>query len=51
MCHHYILNMNIMTKDKEKYICVERVRTAKEEMHYFPKESNQPAMVEQPIRL
>ena len=29
---------------------MERVRTAKEEKHY-PKESNQPAMVEQPIRL
>ena len=30
---------------------MERVRTAKEEKHYFPKASNQPAMVEQPIRL
>jgi hypothetical protein len=28
-----------------------RVRTAKEEKHYFPKVSNQPAMVGQPIRL
>jgi hypothetical protein len=27
---------------------MERVRTAKEEKHYFPKASNQPAMVEQP---
>jgi hypothetical protein len=30
---------------------MERVRTAKEEKYYFPKASNQPAMVEQPIRL
>jgi hypothetical protein len=30
---------------------MERVRTAKEEKHYFPKAPNQPAMVEQPIRL
>jgi hypothetical protein len=30
---------------------MERVRTAKEEKHYFPKASNQPAMIEQPIRL
>ena len=30
---------------------MERVRTAKEEQHYFIKASNQPAMVEQPIRL
>ena len=30
---------------------MERVRTAKEEKHYFPKALNQPAMVEQPIRL
>ena len=30
---------------------MERVRTAKEENHYFPKASNQPAMMEQPIRL
>ena len=29
---------------------MERVRTAMEEKHY-PKESNQPAMIEQPIRL
>jgi hypothetical protein len=42
---------------KIRYVCcksfdtMERVRTAKEEQHYFPKSSNQPAMVEQPIRL
>jgi hypothetical protein len=30
---------------------MERVRTAKKKKHYFPKASNQPAMVEQPIGL
>jgi len=30
---------------------MERVRTAKEEKHYFPKASNQPAMIQQSIRL
>jgi hypothetical protein len=30
---------------------MERVRTAEEEKHYFHQASNQPAMVEQPIRL
>jgi hypothetical protein len=30
---------------------MEKVRTAEEEKHYFHQASNQPAMVEQPIRL
>jgi hypothetical protein len=42
--------LGIMIYRDHFFDIMERVRTAKEEKHYFPKASNQPAMVEQPIR-